>query len=107
MNKIKFSHRYTKHPFNVRSGSKVKLIEVLNTRFEDLHESFVEYDARTVNGHLYPLPKKGDCLVLLFFGDGLTTDHGELFTTIRRSTPDKERYYRGLCGQRLIVEISE
>ena len=80
---------------------------MLNSRFEDMHESFIEYDARTINGDMYPLPKKGDCLVLLFIGVGLAFDQGEFFTTVRRSTPDKERYYKGLRGQELIVNIKD
>jgi len=107
MNSIKFSHHYVKMPHNVKNNSMVKLIEVLNSRFDDLHESFIEYDVRTTNGDVYPLPKKGDCLVLLFLGAGLEWDTSELFTTVRRSTPDKERYYKGLCGKELIVNISD
>lgn len=107
MKSIKFSDHYVKMPQNVTNNSIVKLIEVLSSRFEDLHESFLKYDARTVNGDMYPLPKSGNCLVLLFLGDGLAFDQGELFTTVRRSTLDKERYYKGLRGQRLIVEMPE
>lgn len=105
MRTIKFRHMYVKMPHNVINNSVVKLIEVLNSRFEDLHESFIGYDARAVKGDIYPLPKSGDCLVLLFIGDGISFDSGELFTTVRRSTPDKERYYRGLRGKELIVRV--
>ena len=106
MQSIKFSHHCVKMPDNVKNNSIVRLIEVLNSKFEDLHESYIEYDTRTVKGDMYPLPKKGDCLVLLFLGDGLSFDSAELFTTVRRSTPDKERYYKGLRGQELIVSIN-
>lgn len=102
---IKFSHRYVKHPYNVQNGSVVTLIEVLNSRFEDLHKSFIEYDTTTVNNEKYPLPGRGDCLVLLFLGIGLSWDTAELFTTVRRSTPEKERYYMGLRGKKLVVKI--
>ena len=105
MNPIKFSHRYVKHPCNVQNGSVVTLIEVLNSRFEDLHKSFIEYDTTTVNNEKYSLPKRGDCLVLLFLGAGLSWDSSELFTTVRRSTPEKERYYKGLRGKKLVVKI--
>lgn len=105
MRTIDFSHQYMKMPHNVTNNSVVKLIEVLNSRFEDLHESFIEYDAKTDKGDMYPLPKNGDCLILLLLGDGLAFDQGALFTTVRRSTPDKKRYYKGLRGQELIVKI--
>lgn len=105
MRSIKFSHMYVKMPHNVMNNSVVKLIEVFNSRFEDLHESFIVYDARTVEGDMYPLPKRGDCLILLFVGDGLAFDQVELFTTVRRSTPEKERYYKGLRGKELIVRV--
>jgi len=107
MESIKFSNRYVKMPHNVKNNSVVKLIEVLNSRFEDLHESFIEYDARTAEGDMYPLPKEGDCLILLFIGEGPVWDTAVLFTTVRRSTPDKELYYRGLRGKELIVKILE
>ena len=94
-------------PGRLQHGSTVRLIEVLNSKFEDLHQTFIDYDTRTAEGGTYPLPKRGNCLVLLFIGDGLAWDTAELFTTVRRSTPDKERYYKGLRGQQMIVEISE
>lgn len=104
---IKFSHRYTKMLGRAQHGSIVRLIEVLNSRFENLHQSFINYDITTVEGETYPLPKKGNCLVLLFLGDGVTWDSAELFTTVRRSTPGKERYYNGLRGEQMIVDIIE
>jgi len=102
MRTIKFSHRYTK-----MRGSEVRLIEVLNSKFEDLSDTFIEYDTRLCCGGNYKLPKKGDCLVLLFLGKGSIWDSSELFTTVRRSTPEKEAYYKGLRGQKLRVEIQE
>ena len=107
MKSIKFSHRYTKLPGRVQHGSIVRLIEVLNSRFEDLHPAFINYDTTTVEGETYPLPKKGNCLVLLFIGDGVTWDAAELFTTVRRATPEKEMYYKRQRGEQMIVEIVE
>ena len=105
MKTIKFSHRYTKHPINVIDGSEVRLIEVFNSKFEDLSDTFKEYDTKYYCGGHYTLPKKGDCLVLLFLGEGPIYDISELFTTVRRSTPAKEMYYKGLRGQKLVVNI--
>ena len=105
MNIIKFSHRYTKHPINVMDGCEVRLIEVLNSKFEELSDTFKEYDTKLYCGGNYKLPKKGDCLVLLFLGEGPIWDTAELFTTVRRSTPEKEMYYKGLRGQTLVARI--
>jgi len=102
---IKFSDRYAKHPIPVKDGSIVTLIEVFNSWFENLHESFIEYDTRKYKGEHYKLPKSGDCLVLLFLGEGSIYDSSELFTTVRRQTPIKEAYYKSLRGQKLIVKI--
>ena len=102
---IKFSHRYTKHPINVIDGCEVRLIEVLNSKFEDISDTFKEYDTKLYYGGNYALPKKGDCLVLLFLGDGPILGTSELFTTVRRSTPAKEMYYKGLRGQKLVAKI--
>ena len=101
MNTIKFSHRYTKLPDTISSGDEVTLLEVLNSRFQDLHGAFIRYDATTDKGDLYPLPKTGSCLVLIFiFND-------EIFTTVRRQTPEKEKYYKGLRGEVLRLEITQ
>jgi len=101
MNTIKFSHRYTKLPSTIKSGGHVLLLEVLNSRFQDLHHAFIWYDATTDKGELYPLPKTGGCLVLIF------QFNNDIFTTIRRHTPEKENYYRGLRGEVLRLEITQ
>lgn len=103
---IKFSHKYTKMPLNVGNGSTVRLIEVINSKFEELHKSFIDYDTKVYNGGFYNLPKSGDCLILLFIGKGLAFDTGELFTTVRPSTPAKKKYYNSLCGKELTVKIT-
>lgn len=94
-------------PGQVQHNSIVKLIEVFNSRFEDLHQSFINYDTTTVDGDGYLLPKYGDCLVLLFLGNGMAWDTAELFTTVRSHSPVKEQYYKGLRGQQMIVNIEE
>ena len=104
---IKFSHKYTKMPLNVGNGSTVRLIEVIDTKFEGLHKSFVEYDTKIYNGGLYNLPQSGDCLILLFIGKGLAYDTGELFTTVRPATPVKKKYYNSLCGKELTIKIMD
>jgi hypothetical protein len=109
MNSIKFSHRYTKLPATIKSGDEVTLLEVLNSRFQDLHPAFIRYDATTCKGELYPLPAKGACLVLIFqstrykpYNNSL---NDEIFTTVRRHTPEKEKYYKGLRGEVMRLEM--
>jgi len=105
MKNIKFSHTYSKFPINVKDGSEVKLIEVIDTKFENLSYTFNKYDATYYAGGRYNLPKRGECLILLFLGDGAIQGQWELFTAVRRSTPSNKQYYKSLRGQRLIVKI--
>ena len=77
---------------------KLYLLDVINIKLEDLSESFLDYD--TDEG-TFDLPKKGDYMMLLFKKD--TTTH--LMTTLRRRTPDKEKYYRENIGQWFNVEF--
>ncbi len=101
MKSLKFDHVYLKFPCGLFSGDEVRLLEVFKTTFEELHEDFRFYDTMTHKFKKYQLPKTGDALVLLLiFGT-------ELFTTIRKYTPEKEEYYRSLRGTNLIVEIAE
>lgn len=94
---IKFSHRYVKLVESGAIDGYATLLEVLRVRLEDLSKPFLDYD--TDNG-TYPLPKKGDYLLLIFAaGRGI-------FPTIRRQTPQKEAYYRSKVGDRFDVLIS-
>lgn len=99
MNTIKFSHRYTKMPADT---SRTRLLQVFVCDRKDLGELFVNYDTAYSEGS-YELPK-GKLIVLVlqsfngrFFGD--------LWTTIRRFIPYKEKYYRSLLGQEVKIEI--
>lgn len=94
---IKFSHRYHKMP---PDPDPSRLIEVLVANRATLHSAFVEYDTAIIGGGNYPLPS-GKVLVLL-----LQAESGELWTTIRRWTPDKEQYYRGLRGMWLAAVVA-
>lgn len=98
MSKIKFSQRYSKLMTGNGFCKKLYLLDVINIKLEDLSESFLDYD--TDEG-TFELPKKGDYMMLLFKKD--TTTH--LMTTLRRRTPEKEKYYRSLIGQWLEVEF--
>jgi hypothetical protein len=97
--KIKFSHTYLKMP---EGYEKSQLMAVFNTRREDLGLDFILYDTEYINPNseeedvdYYPLPK-GDYMVLLLKA---IVGEGELWTTIRRRTPEKEAYYRANIGQ--------
>lgn len=94
MQAIKFSHVYSKMP---RQPDPSLLLEVFVTDRDDLSDGFVEYDTRIHGGGEYPLPN-GELLVLV-----LMTYDGILWTTVRRSTPDKKSYYRGLRGQHVNI----
>ncbi|MFQ5406294.1 MAG: hypothetical protein ACE5DI_04010 [Candidatus Micrarchaeia archaeon] len=109
--KIKFSHKYVK--LELEDGSVppwATLLAVFNSRFEDLGKAFKAFDTQyykrqKVKGFekleycYYPLPKKGECLVLLF-------QYGDLvFTTVRRSHPAKEKYYRKSVGKEFEVVV--
>jgi len=104
MNKIKFSHEYTKMPV---SYNPAFLMEVLSTTTEDLSKEFVSYDTTYMDfdGLIpeiknYPLPK-GKILVLLLLSDATK----RLWTTIRRWTPEKEAYYRRMRGEQVEIVI--
>jgi hypothetical protein len=66
----------------------------------DITEEMRQYD--TANNS-YPLPAKGAYLMLLFLKPGGI----HLFTTFRRSTPEKLRYYKDMVGQWVVILIAE
>lgn len=104
MTVIKFSHFYSKMPRDYRLSM---LLQVLPIRLEDLSPEFRHYDTTYLDGgeeKQYPLPATGDYMILLLqAGSG----HGHIWTTIRRRTPEKEKYYRGLVGKVLNCEVLE
>lgn len=97
---VKFSHRYLKMPRDYQAST---LVDVFTLDARLLSESFIEYDATKFDGGLYILPRNGKVLVLML----LTSINKELWTTVRRHTPDKEKYYRGLIGQMVECKIVE
>lgn len=105
MNTIKFSHIYEKMPEYFEMTS---LLAVFTADSKEFHEIFVKYDtlisilSNKGNVEYYQLPK-GKVLVLLF----MTGSEPRLWTTIRRWTPEKEKYYRSKIGQDFEIEIVE
>ena len=71
-------------------------------RFEEMSEAFMEYDTRITGGGHYLLPSRGEYLLLMLLSDG-----GQLWTTIRRSTPEKLAYYRSHIGDQARSEVKE
>lgn len=100
MNQIKFSHFYSKFFSLVKNGSEVMLLQVLKVKYMDLSDEFKVYDTSIWSGGFYELPRTD--LLILFFRHDLG-----IFTTIRRSTSDKERYYQSKVGQQFKVVIDE
>ena len=102
MNPIKFSHRYDKLPGC--GNQKVRLLEVFKVNLDDLSARFIDYDTMRGGERSWNLPK-GELLVLLF-EPTCCPDCG-LFTTVRRWTEQKEKYYRGQRGEFLELIIEE
>ena len=101
MNKIKFSHKYYKFPTAYKES---QLAQVIVIDESEISQTFRMYDTSFRDGNkegMYPLPKGKILLLLLIANKG----HGWLWTTIRRWTPEKEAYYRGIIGQQVEIII--
>ena len=106
MRKIKLSHNYVKID-NVNIEQPVKLLQIFVTDKSKLSSYFIDYDTKYHSEEkclprpvfeFYKLPK-GTLLVLLF------QDYmGNLFTTVRRHTPEKEKYYYGCVGNEFKIK---
>jgi len=102
---INFSHLYPKlldeHNDLIEWAT---LLDVSLVELADLSGSFLGYDT---NYGEFPLPKKGQYLLLLFLKPpaipGVCATN--LFTTLRRSTPAKHNYYQALIGREFEVCI--
>jgi len=105
---IKFSETYEKMPFYHNSPpSEAVLLEVFKVNSEDLHKRFVEYDTiyfdkEANNWAYYKLPK-GEVLVLFLKSE--FNESVNLWTTIRRFTPQKHKYYKEARGETFNIEI--
>ena len=95
---IKFSHAYSKMPPHPHPS---RLMEVFVVDRSELHRCFVNHDTLIAFGGNYPLPK-GKLLVLLLLSEG-----GEIWTTIRRFTDEKCKYYRGMRCKTFEICIEE
>ena len=96
MNKIKFSHYYGKL-HQVPLITQAKLLETIQVKLEDLSPAFLAYD--TDNGK-YKLPVQGLYIMLIF-----EKKNSNIFTTIRRFTPQKYEYFSSKRGEKFKIEI--
>lgn len=99
--KIKFSHKYDKLLGNAGYITKATLLDIFIVNLEELSQPFIDYD--TDNGK-YELPKRGKYMVLLFKKPYMMH---HLFTTVRRWTPDKYKYYQGMIGKEVNIEYKD
>lgn len=97
---IRFSHFYNKfRPIDLET--KTYLVQIFIVDRKELSEDFIDYDTLIDDtGDYYKLPA-GKLMVLIL----LTSNR--LWTTIRRWTPWKEKYYRSLIGKEVEIEIKE
>ena len=106
---IKFLEEYYKM-LNNEDGAIPKnavLMEVFKVNKKDLHPRFIEYDTfyfdkGEKNNAYYKLPK-GEVLVLLLKTE--FWNHDMVWTTIRRFTPKKYKYYLKNRCQTFKIEI--
>ena len=104
MQKIKFSHKYLKFPFDYNENNRAVLLAVHRVKLEKLPKDFIDVDTAysleggKSTGH-YELPKAGDYLLLLLWANS------GLFTTLRSYNPDKQAYYEKLEGETIEVVI--
>ena len=99
--RIKFSHQY---PKLVRQ-STAELLAVKLMRKDQLHPDLVGTDTiyflDSGDKQYYPLPN-GWILILIFLGDKNIP-----FTTIRRSTAQKQAWYESKIGERFDIVVEE
>ena len=108
--KIKFNHHYLKLDFlyDLIYDKKTYLIGVSKVHIERLPQDFIRYDTayrgqKVESGgfytELYPLPEKGTYLLLVLF------TYDNVWTTLRKWTPEKEKKYKALVGQEVEIVI--
>jgi hypothetical protein len=101
LKRIKFSHDYYKLPRDWEGTEAVLLGVNLIIDVDNLPVAFIAYDTKFRNEEgMYKL-FHGSGLLLLFWH--LNTCN--LFTTIRRYTLQKSRYYNGSIGETFILEM--
>lgn len=100
---IKFSYPYKKLMLGGELRKYARLLLVQQVKIQDLSAEFIEYDT---DGGKYPLPKRGNYILLTFLKPA--SDGGlHLFTTLRPDTPGKKAFYDEKIGQLFEVVLTE
>ena len=87
------------------------LLQIFIEHSDNFSEDFIKYDTAIIPCGFYKLPKN-KYLILIFESFSMrapSSDYWntEIWTTIRRWTPQKEKYYRSKIGQQFEVVIEE
>lgn len=106
-NKIKFQNYYFKLGYQDRKPDPntivckfANLIQVIRIKREELTESFIEYDTRFLGGN-FQIPDSKELLLLIF----LDAPFYKIFTTLRKCSKRKEKFYKDRVGQRFEILI--
>jgi len=95
---IKFSKRFAK----IRGVNRAKLLLVLDVNMENLPVEFIKYDT---DGGMYDRLPRAGAFLLLIFSKGDSREN--IFTTLRRSEPEKRRFYLNQIGREFTIEVAE
>ena len=108
--KIKFSHEY----FKLDGAEKAILFSIKKVdNLKELPIGFLNYDTKYWNpkkrkSENYPLNMQIPHLILFFYAKEPDPEvAGHVFTTIRRWTPEKERYYNSLIYHEFDLVMEE
>lgn len=96
---IKFSHFYKKMPAGVTTFCESFVCGVEVKHYNNLTPDFIKQDTE-YEGGFYQLPK-ANLLIITIFTEGVK------WTTVRRWTEEKEKYYRGILGKEVKIIIDE
>lgn len=96
-NTIKFSYPLSKLFHNSSPIDGAVLLQVIQMDYSDLTAEFRDYDT---DFGKYPIPQKGECLLLIF------AKKGGVFTTVRKDTSENRAHYFAEVGNVFYIEIS-
>ena len=110
---IKFTHAGYRKLYNPVSDTPVKtarLLDVVDFELSSMSEPMRDYDTTYETDDQdgkYPLAQHGLALLLIFQKPTQGMKAFNVFTTIRRYTGEKQRYYRSMIGKVFDVVITE
>lgn len=109
MPKIRFSHKYYKMPTQeaIEKGKHTLIGIQIHEDIYKLPEEFLHYDASFWNGketEEYPIPLGKGIVIFIFT---CYESENKVWTSIRRWTPWKEKYYRDLKGKEVEIVIEK